>query len=137
MFVTGPPVLDVCPPSNLAFQFCGGPCVGVICPEEGGVFLNRSCLGLSDNRAFGVCGRSSGLNCSQRGGNHLPFLACDEAQFGAGIPPEPCACIVPRPQAEGLDAEMGWPVPLSVCRTYRELNPGHADCVDADWNPVL
>ena len=138
MFVTGPPALDVCPPSNPALQFCGGPCAGVICPEEGGAFLNRNCLGVSDNRAFGVCGRSDGLNCRQGWSFNGPLLEYCRSRIGkTGAPDEACGCIVPRPQAEGLDAEMGWPVPLSVCRTYRDLNPGHADCVDADWNPVL
>lgn len=138
LFVTGPPDVVGCPPSHPVFQFCGGPCLGVICPEEPGITLNRNCLGMSDNRGFGVCGRSNGLNCLQ-GEDFNHFLVdehCPGMQGELGFPEEPCACLVPRPQAEGLPREIGWPVALSVCQRYRDLNPGFADCLDADWRSV-
>ena len=138
MFVTGPPVLTDCPPSHPVFEFCGGPCLGAICPEESGVTLSRNCLGISDNRAFGVCGRSNGFNCvnlpERSELNHqLVEDFCPQTLRDLGADEEPCAILVPLPRAEGLPADIGWPVALSVCRTYRELNPGFAECVDADW----
>jgi hypothetical protein len=140
MFVTGPPLREACPPSHPAFQFCGGPCAGVICPEESGVHLNRNCAGVSDHRAFGVCLRTNGFNCVNlpelNDFNHTLVDFCSGVSGELGFPEEACVILVPRPQAEGLPAEMGWPVPISVCRTYRELNPGFADCVDANWTPI-
>lgn len=47
LFVTGPPRLDDCPTSHPVFQFCGGPCLEVICPEVGGVRRQRTCAGIS------------------------------------------------------------------------------------------
>jgi hypothetical protein len=140
MFVTGPPVREGCPPSHPVFQFCGGPCSGVICPEESGASLNRNCAGVSDNRAFGICLRSNGYNSANspefNDFNHSLVDYCAGTVEELGYPAEPCAIIVPRPQPEDLPAEIGWAVAISACRAYRDLNPGFADCVDADWNPV-
>ncbi len=135
-FVTGPPAASECPAGHAAFPFCGGPCGNDPCESDGEV--GAACLGVSDTRAFGVCGRVNAAPC-RRGDDFSRTVLeeyCPSVLTTAGFPAEPCVCLLPRPQAATRDGEFGWPVPLSVCETYRASYPGSADCVDADWNPV-
>ncbi len=124
-FVTGPPP-GACPTSSGATN-CGGVCGDALCV---GI-----CLGVSDDRRYGLC-VDTPVACWEEDAtmahNRLQLANC-ETRTGAS-----CACLVPSPQR--LDPtgvhERGWPVPTEACEAYASENPGHARCVDGDWNPV-
>ncbi len=126
-FVTGPPpgVCAASPRPDL--PYCGGACAESACVHP------NDCLGLSDTRSFGFCGGAAVANCRRNLGsmqNETVLRICRSA-YGAD-----CACVVPVPQAEGLDDEIGFAAPRDLCLDYRSHHPDHARCVAADWSDV-
>lgn len=126
-FVDGPPA-GSCPPTvDPMARPCGGACGSELCPDQ------EFCMGVSEERAFGVC--ASGALCAQElvgmpGGNDLSLQSCSL------VTGESCACLVPTPQHLDVTGrfERGWAVPSAACRAYASSFPGQARCVDpATW----
>ncbi len=127
-FVDGPRTDGVCPPSVPNVPNCGGVCGDTPCTGE----LAR-CLGVSEDRNYGICLRTGGFCWEESDGNHFALdVHCPE-DYG-----ERCVCLVPSPQAIDADGEYerGWAVPITACVDYAAHHPGHARCVDGAWNPI-
>ena len=125
--VTGPPPGD-CPASDPRDPFCGGSCGDEICPGNG------PCVGVSDTRSHGVCGRGIPF-CWEGNADHFGqqtiLDACAE-RFGG----DECACLVLRPQGFPSELESGWPMLGSACRAYRDRFADGSRCVDARWRTL-
>jgi hypothetical protein len=140
--VTGHP--DVPCPASVSRDapFCGGACGYVACPETPGgtgVFGpsggSRSCLGVSDQRGYGLCVWSD-WRCTSEWQRARPdliedwFDQCSDAYRG-----QPCACMVLEPaSADGV--ERGSFVLASACTAYAAAHPGTVRCRDAQWNEL-
>jgi hypothetical protein len=146
VLVTGPPPGE-CPQADEDPRdpFCGGACGRErLCPWYEGDALDwgyGDCVGLSDDRSFGVCAYPR-WRCledftvievpdgTQFSGNEFALGRCEQAMGG------PCACMHTLPTPEASAAEHGFAVLESVCRTYASHHPGLVVCRDAWWNPL-
>jgi hypothetical protein len=145
--VTGPPPGE-CPfeLSNPRAPFCGGACGrDRLCPEYRAfdtVETPSPCVGLSDDRSFGVCGYSrrrcvpdppevtGAESIGVYDANDLLLLTCELEMD------EACVCMKTLPVPEPPAVEHGFAVPASACRTYAAHHPGLVECLDAAWNPI-
>ena len=117
------------------WHFCGGSCGNAPCGEIGeydGTFLSllagpsgaSTCVGRSDERAFGAC-TVGGERCSATANRRV--RDCDhwlsEPLHGQQI----CSCLFTDEDGSDPEAE-GWVVPQTVCLRYREIYPESVYC---------
>jgi hypothetical protein len=145
--LTGPPPGE-CPVDDAhpRAPFCGGACGrSRLCPWYEVSLLEQgygACVGLSDDRSFGVCGFSrrrcvpdppevtGAESIGVYDANDLLLLTCELEME------EPCVCMKTLPVPDPPAVEHGFAVPASACRTYAAHHPGLVECLDADWNPI-
>ena len=134
--VTGPPS-DTCPPAVTDAPFCGGSCGTLAggCPDTSGMFgtnVSPSCIGLSDERAHGVCVYNE-YDCEEIwtnfGADGLAVIldAC-RSNYGA-----PCVCMQ---LAAGPEGPLSYFANGEACVRYRAQYPGSVECLDATHTPL-
>lgn len=134
--VTGPPAIQ-CSGHQELMRVCGGACGEARCfgtvGESGSLHVSR-CVGLSDERSFGICSFRR-LRCSP---NNAPQLLseCENAHSAWWSGFEPCACLVSRSQPGAVPGPLGFVAPAGACSKYQALFPGSVECRDAHWNLV-
>lgn len=140
--VSGPPP-DECPASESdpRLPWCGGACGrSHMCPEHPHGFdfnyVAGPCVGLSDERGFGVCTFSRN-RCLRNPEvvqgwttNELLLRECETRLD------EPCVCLVTDDQPVPDGEEHGFAMPASICQTYREHHAGSVTCRTADWQEI-
>ncbi len=129
----GPPDEGACPPAPDEMEpFCGGSCGACPAhePASGALVAEwfRSCLGINEEREFGVCAFDGGQPC--RPGADSYALYCPRYEG------RPCACIVFR-DPDGTLREAGNTTFVESCLAYRERYPDAVECLDpVEWTPL-
>ncbi|MEM9192132.1 MAG: hypothetical protein AAGF12_23370 [Myxococcota bacterium] len=137
LYENGPPEGGSCP----AFEdeltgFCGGPCGEGPCPVAEILRglpaiepsrLEVSCVGMNEERGFGVCSFEA-TNACARGASWSVVEVCP--LFG-----RTCTCMVQRGPDRVLQ-DAGFAMSLEACLAYRAEFPEGVECVDQDWQPL-
>lgn len=119
--VTGSPP-GACPPSVDAQQpFCGGSCGLVNCPPVPG-----RCVGVSDQRAFGLC--ETGIGRCQEDDPTATEQSLRFCTGGIGHG-SPCRCLYLMPQASAAGHRGGIVVLPHVCEAYQAAFPANVECM--------
>ena len=123
IYRNGPPATSCPVPFASGVAFCGGACAGAECPRtwDRGQHAH-SCVGLSDDRGYGVC--AFGRHRCDPGNVSSQLDEC-EGWYG-----RPCSCLVPLPSP--VD-NLGFPVLQETCQRYVEDYPEHVRCMDRSW----
>ncbi|MEQ9073687.1 MAG: hypothetical protein RLP09_07490 [Sandaracinaceae bacterium] len=117
----GPPDEGACPSAGGA-ELCGGSCGGCPMRARPETWLSDwrlSCLGVSEERGFGVCTFGGSSPCSRDGTSYATW--CDRMEG------QPCACVVPLDD-EGVPEAEGRVGLAESCLTYRARYPDAVEC---------
>ena len=134
-YVDGPPDVPCGTGAMAGAGFCGGAC-GDTCGLDPlwPRFRPAACVGLSEERGFGVCAPSS-LRCAPPS-PETSFLECGRRVAPTSpFPFDICACmLLPGPLPEYADH--GWAVARQTCLAYQRYFPGQVRCVDETWTDL-
>ena len=136
-FVNGPPYPPECPePAEPLLPHCGGPCGP--CPYVMGNFgssvqQQQSCIGLNEERGYGLCAINGVETCARPELAGRPFYA-EEFMIGYGVQLA-CMVLLDDEAEDGLADNGAW-VPLDNCRDYVARFPGSYACVDTEWQRI-
>ena len=136
-FVDGPPSPTECPePAVPLLPHCGGPCGP--CPYVMGNFgssfqQQQSCIGLNEERGYGLCAINGAGTCARPEVGGRPFYV-EEFMIGYGVQLA-CMVLFDEEAEDGLADNGAW-VPLDNCRDYVARFPGSYACVDTEWQRI-
>lgn len=134
--VSGPPPTP-CPGDVGLVRVCGGTCGEPRCVSTVGAdhSLHISpCVGLSDDRGFGLCAFRR-RRCGQSNAADL-IPGCSKAVSAWWSGFRPCACLVSVERPDEAPEPLGFVVPAEACLQYRSWFPESVECRDADWMPI-
>lgn len=133
-YVDGPPDVPCGTGAWPEGPFCGPTCGA--CPANlWDPNTPPGCVGVSEERGFGVCAPYP-WRCSPEGGvNERALMQCETRLTALGGWSR-CACMLFEPPGDPAFADHGWPVAAQSCLAYRDHFPGQVRCMDASWNEL-
>lgn len=134
-FVEGQPHPTMCPEAaEPLLPHCGGPCGA--CPYVRAQFVGvvvdeQACVGMSDERGYGLCAVATTNTCrrTRPGADYArAFQLVHDVELS-------CLVLLDEEEPDGL-APLGWWVPLDNCRDYVARFRDSYACVDTERQRV-